>query len=108
MPRPEISFKAGAVRAAIFRNQIMRGSQVINIGKVVLEVRYKDKNGEWKSASSMSANEIPKAMLVLQKAYEYLLTHKDGETETGAIGASQDDDKDEASQKPEVVQEKIG
>ena len=51
MPKPEVSFKAGAVRAAIFRNQIIRGTQAINIGKVVLEVRYKDKDGNWKSAS---------------------------------------------------------
>jgi len=85
----------------------MRGSQVINIGKVVLEVRYKDKNGEWKSASSMSANEIPKAMLVLQKAYEYLLSNKDGETQADAASGS-DVVKTEVNQKPEVMHERIG
>ena len=107
MPRPEVSFKVGAVRAAIFRNQIMRGTQAINIGKVLLEVRYKDRDGNWKSASSMSANEIPKAILVLQKAYEYLLTHKDGETQADAAPDG-DVVKDEANQKPEVKDEKIG
>ena len=76
MPRPEISFKVGAVRAAIFRNQIQRGSQTISIGKVVLEVRYRDKDGNWKSTHSMSANELPKAILALQKAYDYLMTQK--------------------------------
>ena len=76
MPRPEISFKVGAVRAAIFRNQIQRGSQAISIGKVVLEVRYRDKDGNWKSTHSMSANELPKAILALQKAYDYLMTQK--------------------------------
>jgi len=101
MSRPEISFKAGAVRAAIFRNQIVRNGQPINIGKVVLEVRYRDPQGNWKSASSMSANEIPKALMVLQKAYEYLLTHKDGDAETG-------DGIDEANQPPEVTHQKIG
>jgi hypothetical protein len=76
MSQPEISFKVGAVRAAIFRNTMQRGAKTINIGKVILEVRYRDKDGQWKSTHSMSANEVPKAILALQKAYEYLMTKK--------------------------------
>ena len=76
MAQPEISFKVGAVRAAIFRNTMQRGATTINIGKVILEVRYRDKDGQWKSTHSMSANEVPKAILALQKAYEYLMTKK--------------------------------
>ena len=76
MPKPEVAFKVGAVRAAIFRNTIQRGNQPVSIGKVVLEVRYRDKDGNWKSTHSMSANELPKAILALQKAYEYLMTKK--------------------------------
>lgn len=76
MSQPEISFKVGAVRAAIFRNTMQRGNKTINIGKVILEVRYRDKDGQWKSTHSMSANELPKAILALQKAYEYLMTKK--------------------------------
>ncbi len=79
MSKPEISFKVGAVRAAIFRNTIQRGAQTVNIGKVVLEVRYRDKDGQWKSTHSMSANELPKAILALQKAYEYLMSKKEDE-----------------------------
>ena len=81
MSKPEISFKVGAVRAAIFRNAIQRGNRTINIGKVILEVRYRDKDGQWKSTHSMSANEIPKAILALQKAYEYLMTTKSDEAQ---------------------------
>jgi hypothetical protein len=76
MSQPEISFKVGAVRAAIFRNTIQRGPKTVNIGKVILEVRYRDKDGQWKSTHSMSANELPKAILALQKAYEYLMVKK--------------------------------
>ena len=80
MSKPEVSFKVGAVRAAIFRNTIQRGAQTVSIGKVILEVRYKGKDGEWKSTHSMSANELPKAILALQKAYDYLMTKKSDET----------------------------
>ncbi len=86
MPKPEISFKVGAVRAAIFRNEIERAGKSISIGKVVLEVRYRDKNGEWKSTHSMSANEVPKAILALEKAYEYLTVRQShDESQTGAF-----------------------
>jgi len=83
MSKPESSFKVGAVRAAIFRNTIQRGAQTVSIGKVILEVRYKDKDGQWKSTHSMSANELPKAILALQKAYDYLMTNKSDETSDG-------------------------
>ena len=98
MSQPEISFKVGAVRAAIFRNTLQRGTKTINIGKVILEVRYRDKDGQWKSTHSMSANELPKAILALQKAYEYLMTKKSDEAQHDA-----DDTADEFS----VVEEKI-
>lgn len=78
MPKPEITFKMGAVRASIFRNTIERNGQKIPLPKVVLEVRYKDKHGEWKGTNSLSLNELPKAILALQKAYEYLLANRDG------------------------------
>ena len=91
MPKPEITFKMGAVRASIFRNTIERNGQKIPLPKVVLEVRYKDKNGEWKGTNSLSLNELPKAILALQKAYEYLLDHRDPATN------------DEASKEPTVT-----
>lgn len=73
MSKPEKVFKAGAVRASIFRNTIERNGKPVSIAKVVLEVRYKDKNGEWKSSNSFSLNELPKASTALRQAYEYLL-----------------------------------
>ena len=83
MSQPETSFKVGAVRAAIFRNTMQRGPKTVSIGKVILEVRYKDKDGQWKSTHSMSANELPKAILALQKAYDYLMTMKSDEASDG-------------------------
>jgi hypothetical protein len=84
MSKPEVTFKVGAIRASIFQNQIPRGKELISIGKVLLEVRYRDKDGQWKSTYSMSANEIPKAILALQKAYDYLMTRKSDDAQNDA------------------------
>ena len=74
MAKPEMVFKAGAVRASVFVNTIERDGTVIPIRKVVIEVRYRDKTGQWQGSHSFSLNEIPKAITALQQAYEYLLS----------------------------------
>ena len=78
MAKPEKVFKMGAVRASIFRNLIERNGQQVPLAKIVIEVRYKDKSGEWKGTNSLSLNEVPKAVTALQKAYEYLLDRDSG------------------------------
>ena len=70
--KPTVVFKAGAVRASIFTNTFIKDGKTIPLPKVVLEVRYRDKNGEWKGTNSLSQNEIPKAILALQKAFDFL------------------------------------
>jgi hypothetical protein len=85
--KPETVFKIGAVRAAVFRNTIQKNGQEIQLPKVVLEVRYKDKAGKWQGTNSLSINDIPKAILALQKAFAYLTEHKDpGHSENSNIG----------------------
>jgi hypothetical protein len=77
MSKPETVFKVGAVRASIFRNTIQKNGKLIPLPKVVIEVRYKDKTGQWNGTNSLSVNELPKAILALQKAFEYLMEHKE-------------------------------
>ena len=72
MSKPETVFKIGAVRAAIFRNTIEKAGKSIQLPKVVIEVRYKDKDGKWQGTNSLSINDLPKAILALEKAYEHL------------------------------------
>ena len=76
MSKPVKVIKAGAVRAAIFRNPVTsKDGGIVQLAKVVLEVRYRDKHGEWKGTNSLSLNELPKAILALEQAYAYLLAH---------------------------------
>ena len=77
MTKPETVFKVGAVRASVFQNTIEKAGRSIALPKVVIEVRYKDKNGNWQGTNSLSINDLPKAILALQKAFEYLMEHKD-------------------------------
>jgi len=88
MSKPETVFKVGAVRASVFRNAIVQDGRTVPLPKVVIEVRYKDKTGKWSGTNSLSLNDLPKAILALQKAFEYLMEHKGSETtESPGIGS---------------------
>ncbi len=87
MSKPEIVFKVGAVRASVFRNTIEKQGKLIPLPKVVIEVRYRGKTGQWNGTNSLSLNDLPKAILALQKAFEYLMENK-GPQEAEAVDAT--------------------
>ena len=72
MAQPEKRFRCGSCEAAIFENEITRNDQAITVKKTVIQKRYKSKDDEWKSTYSLDVNDIPKMILALSKAYEYL------------------------------------
>ena len=65
---PIAKFSAGGINAAIWQNERKEG---ISYSTVTLDKRYKS-GEEWKSTKSMGVGDLPKAMLVLRKAYEFL------------------------------------
>ena len=84
MVRPEQSFKCGACEAAIFENEVARNGAKVKIKKVSFQKRYKSSEGEWKTTYSLDVNDIPKAILALSKAYEYLVLGNNGTSEDSA------------------------
>ena len=74
MAKPEKRFRCGGCEAAVFENQINAGGKSISLKKVSFQKRYRNADGEWKStSSSLDQNDLPKAILALSKAYEYLV-----------------------------------
>ena len=71
---PEKKFSTGALSATVWENQgKSKDGEDVSFRTVTFQRRYKDKNGEWQSTNSLRLNDLPKASLVLQKAYEYLV-----------------------------------
>jgi len=71
MAKPEKKFQCGAVEASIFENEIDQNGKQFKVKKVAFQKRYKGVDG-WKSTNSLDVNDLPKAILALQKAFEYL------------------------------------
>ena len=74
--QPDKKFRAGAISATIWKNKSEKGEY----SSVQLDRVYKDKDDTWKHTTSFNAADLPKAMLVLNKAYEYVVS-KDKEQE---------------------------
>jgi len=79
---PEKKFRAGAVTATIWANEGKnQNGEVTTYKTISIERSYKDKEDKWQSTNSMRLNDLPRASLVLDKAYEYLVL-KDGMKES--------------------------
>jgi hypothetical protein len=73
--QPEKKFSTGAVTATVWQNQGKNKTtgEETTFRTVSFQRRYKDKDGNWQSTNTLRVNDLPRASLVLQKAYEYLV-----------------------------------
>lgn len=79
MAQPEKRFKVGACTASIFVNEVAGRNGVGILKSVSLQRAYKDKSGNFQHTTSFKANDIPKAILALSKAYDYLVSNEEAE-----------------------------
>lgn len=74
---PEKKFRAGAISATVWLNHGHKSNGEESEYKTIsIERSYTDKEGKWQSTNSMRVNDLPKAMVVLQKAYEQLILNE--------------------------------
>ena len=71
--KPVRKFQAGGVSAALWENKTsLKDGRHIETISVTIDRRYKDSDGEWKSSGSFRESDIPKALVVLAKAYDFM------------------------------------
>ncbi len=66
---------AGVLSVAVWENTgtSKRTGEPVKFHTISTDRRYKNKDGEWKSTGTLRINDIPKMVLLLQKAYEYFV-----------------------------------
>ena len=78
---PEKVFRASPISATIWTNEAMtKDGEVRLFRTITLERSYKDKEDQWKKTNSLRVTDLPKATLVLNKAYEYVTFKEDEES----------------------------
>ncbi|MFH1211678.1 MAG: hypothetical protein V1659_01995 [Candidatus Woesearchaeota archaeon] len=75
---PEKKFRAGAISATVWENKgkSKDGKEVV-YRTVSFDRNYQDKDGNWKTTNSLRSSDLPRAILVLNKAFEYLALKDD-------------------------------
>lgn len=81
MAQPEITFRHGPCSASVFENEYNRGEDTFAVRSVSFQRSYQDKDGNWQTTNNLKVNDIPKAVLVLNKAYEFLTSNGQPELE---------------------------
>jgi hypothetical protein len=81
--RPEKKFRSGAVSATIWSNEGKNDKgESVNYSTISFARNYLDKDGSWQTTNSLRAADLPKAILVLSKAYEHLALADDDTIES--------------------------
>ena len=76
---PETKFRSGAICATVWANETIRDGKRVEYRTVSFERSYKDKDDTWKTTNSLRTTDLPKAILVLSKAYEHLALNAEEE-----------------------------
>lgn len=68
--QPLKRFKSGPIQATVWENENKEGK---TFNTVSINRSYMDKlTGEWKKTSTLRTNDLPRATLVLNKAFEFM------------------------------------
>ncbi|GMW04000.1 MAG: hypothetical protein AMXMBFR84_51340 [Candidatus Hydrogenedentota bacterium] len=73
--RPEKKFRVGAIAASVWKrvNSTSDGRS-FEAYQVSLDRTWLDKDGQYRSSNTYGMNDIPKAVLAMELAYEYIAT----------------------------------
>ena len=77
--KPEKVFQHGGVKAAIFVNEHEKDGESFTKESISVQRVYRDREGKFKTTTSLHVNDLPKAILVLQKAFDYLTVRHEPE-----------------------------
>lgn len=78
--QPAKKFSAGLVSAAVWINKVvLDDGRTFNKSSVKVQRSYKDKEGRWGNTDYLELNDIPRAILVLQDTYRFLVEKKEEE-----------------------------
>ena len=75
--QPEKKFRAGSISATVWLNQgKSQDGKPSQYRTISIQRGYKDKKDQWQNTNSFRINDLPRAALMLTRAYEYIVTQQ--------------------------------
>lgn len=85
--KPIWKCEVGGVSASVWKNEISTAAGDKTVERITIDRRYKDKDGQWQSASSFNTTDLPKLKLAIEKAYEWLVCDRRAEDDGNRNGS---------------------
>ncbi len=86
MAEPEKQFRVGSVIASIYRNTGQSASGLRTYKTVRLHREFRDRYRQLHTSSWLNANDVPRAMLALHRAFEHLMSEATDEESQRKLG----------------------
>ena len=70
--KPIKDFRSGNIQASVWRNELKKESEIVVRYSVRIQKRFKNKEGEYENTNYFFQDDLPKLILVAQKAFEFI------------------------------------
>ena len=80
--RPEKEYRCGGISASVWCNNVERDGQTTVRRSISIQKRYKDEQGEWRTAKSWFPEELNRLRLVIEKCMEYCMVSESADPGT--------------------------
>jgi hypothetical protein len=79
--KPIKNFRSGNIQASIWRNEVDKDGQTVVRHSVRIQKQFRDDDGDYKESNYYFRDDIPKLILVAQKAFEFISLSESKEAE---------------------------
>ena len=79
--KPIKDFRAGNIQASIWRNEVDKNGQTVVRHSVRIQKQFRNDSGDYQETNYYFRDDIPKLILVAQKAYEHIALTETKEAE---------------------------
>jgi len=79
--KPIKDFRAGNIQASVWRNEVDKNGQTVVRHSVRIQKQYRNDDGDYQETNYFFRDDLPKLILVSQKAFEFISLNESKEAE---------------------------
>jgi len=79
--KPIKNFRAGSIQASIWRKEVEKHGRAVAQFSVRVQKRFRKEDGSYENTDYFFPDDLPRLVLVAQKAYEYIALSQSQEPE---------------------------
>lgn len=80
-PKPIKDFRSGNIQASVWRNEADKDGQIVVRHSVRIQKQFRNEGGDYQETNYYFRDDIPKLILVAQKAFEFIALSESKEVE---------------------------